>query len=349
MRVILVAGTTETATIDGISAAGANPDAMAQTPSADAELVTYGAPIRTNHVPVSPTGCPTPAMVTRAVRAVHRFKLTTVDAGLSVPTAAPTVDIGAEPGQDIREQTAVPNAASLFEQSRRLGASLPDDELLIAETIPGGTTTALGVLEALGERSTVSSSLPENPMALKREVVAEALETSDIETGACADRPIAAVEAVGDPVLAAIAGLASGGTAQGTTVTLAGGTQQLAAAAIVRHCDNEKPLEVATTSYVADDETAAVRELAEDLDVSLTVTDPGFAGEDHVAMERFEAGEAKEGVGMGGSLALAQQSGELSAVRDQFVALYDRLLEETEVAAESDVAAEQDGGAQHGS
>ena len=42
MRVILAAGTTETALIDGISAAGALPELMVHTPSADAEIVAYG-------------------------------------------------------------------------------------------------------------------------------------------------------------------------------------------------------------------------------------------------------------------------------------------------------------------
>lgn len=325
MRVILVAGTTETAKIDGISAAGATQELLAQTPSADAELLAYGSPVLTDLVPVSPSGCPTPAMVTRALREVRGFDLTTVDAGLAAPTAAPTVESGTAPGRDIREPTAVPSAETVFERSHTLGASLPDDDLLIAETIPGGTTTALGVLAALGERATVSSSLPENPVARKRAVVESALAASDLEPGDCAGDPIGAVEAVGDPVLAAVAGLVSGATERDADVTLAGGSQQLAAAALARHAGCEAALTVATTSYVAEDDSAAVRALAADLEVALTITDPGFADCEHVAMERFEAGEAKEGVGMGGALALAARADALASVRDQFRTVYDRL------------------------
>src|SRR6056297_621353 len=110
MRFVLVAGTTETAAIEGISAAGADPDAMVHTPSADAEIVTYGEPIRAPVVPVSPTGCPTPAVVTRAVEELLELDVTVVDGGLAEPTGAPTVTVGARPGGDIREDDPVPTA-----------------------------------------------------------------------------------------------------------------------------------------------------------------------------------------------------------------------------------------------
>ena len=74
-RLVLCAGTTRTAEIDGISAAGADPELMAHTPSADGEILVYGRPVRAPVVPVSPTGCPTPAVVTRAV--VERLNLDT--------------------------------------------------------------------------------------------------------------------------------------------------------------------------------------------------------------------------------------------------------------------------------
>ena len=66
-RLVLVAGTTRTAAIDGLSGAGADPEAMVHTPGADAEVVSYGRPVRAPVVPVSPSGTPTPEVVTRAV------------------------------------------------------------------------------------------------------------------------------------------------------------------------------------------------------------------------------------------------------------------------------------------
>lgn len=329
MRFVLVAGTTRTAEIEGISAAGADPALMVHTPSADAEILEYGRTVRAPVVPVSPTGCPTPAVVTRAVRERTGFETLVVDAGLAQPTAAPTVELAGRPGGDLRDPAPVPDAGESFEAAREFGASLPDDELVVGETIPGGTTTALGVLSALGERATVSSSLPENPMALKREVVDEALAASDLSAGDASGDPVAAVRHVGDPVLAVVAGLACGALESGTDVTLAGGTQLATAAALVRHAGVEAPLTLATTRFVAEDETAAIDALAEDLDLSLVVTDPGFEAGDHVAMDAYLAGEAKEGVGMGGALAIAEREGvPMAEVREEIAVVYGRVTED---------------------
>ena len=306
---------------------------MAVTPAADAELVTYGGPVRTDVTPVSPSGCPTPALVTRAVRELLDLDVTVVDGGLAEPTGAPTVSVGARPGQDIAEQDPVPTAHGAFTAARQFGRALPDDELYLAETVPGGTTTALGVLRALGEAGMVSSSLPENPTEQKERVVAEGLRASSLDPGDAAGEPKRAVRRMGDPVLATLAGLTAGAVESDTAVTLAGGSQCVAVAALVRHGGYEGSLGLATTSYVADDESADVRASADRLDLDLTVTDPGFDRGDHVAMERFVAGEAKEGVGMGGALALADRAGvPMAAVRDRFGAVYDELISDADAA-----------------
>ena len=274
--------------------------------------------------PVSPTGCPTPAAITRAVREAVGFEWTVLDAGLAEPTAAPTVDLGANPGNDVRESEAVPDAAAIFDRAHDFGASLPDEKVLIGETIPGGTTTALGVVTALGEPVGVSSSLPENPLEQKRAVVDEALEASDLEPGDCAGEPLEAVRRVGDPVQAAVAGVAAGALETGTSVRLGGGTQLVAVSALLRHADVDGDLELATTSFVAEDPTVDLESAADRLDLEVLATDPGFEKSDHVAMERYCLGEAKEGVAMGGALSLAP-SEEMGAVRERLEAVCDRL------------------------
>ncbi len=325
MRLVLAAGTTETALIERISAAGATPALMSQTPPADAEILVYGEPAQSPVTPVSPTGCPTPAAVTRAVRETVGFPVTVLEAGFAEPTAAPTVDLGAAPGGDIRVADPVPDASEVFEAARTVGRAIPDEHILVGETIPGGTTTALGVLRALGEPIAVSSSLPENPIKRKRAVVEEALETSKLGVGDCAGAPLEAVRRVGDPVLAAVAGVTAGALESGTRVRLAGGTQLLAAAAVVRHGEvvADSPLELATTSFVAADQGDALLEAADRLDLELLVTDPGFDRSDHVSMARYCAGEGKEGVGMGGALSLVD--GEFGAVRDRLEVVCNRL------------------------
>ncbi|MEF8867929.1 MAG: TIGR00303 family protein [Haloarculaceae archaeon] len=327
MRLLLAAGTTATARIDGISAAGADPDLMAHTPSADAEILVRGRPVESPVVPVSPTGCPTPAVVTRAVREVAGFEVTVLDAGLARPAGVETVGLGALPGEDVREAVAVPDAREAFAAARAVGADLDDERVLLAETIPGGTTTALGVLTALGEAWGVSSSLPENPLELKRGVVEAGLAASGLDPGAAAGEPLRAVERMGDPVLAAVAGAARGALEAGADVTLAGGTQLLAAAALLRHAGVGAPLSLATTSFVAEDGSTALEAAAATLDLDLVVTDPAFDRSDHVAMARYVAGEAKEGVGMGGALEHARDAGmEPAEVRSRVAAVYDRLV-----------------------
>lgn len=326
MRLVLAAGSTRTAQIEGISAAGATPELMAHTPAVDAEILAYGRPITTDLVPVSPTGCPTPAVVARAVREAVGFDLTVLDAGLAAETGAPTVEIGSDPGADIREATAVLDAEETFASAREFGRALPDERLLVGETIPGGTTTALAVLRALGEDLGVSSSLADNPTDLKERVVEEALAASDCAPGDLVDTPTAALRAVGDPVLATVAGMTVGAIESGTEVTLAGGTQLVAAAALVRHAGVDADLSLATTSFVAADPNADLDAAASRLDLDVRATDPGFDAAGHVAMERFDAGEAKEGVGTGGALALAADSDvPMTAVRDRIETVYDRL------------------------
>jgi uncharacterized protein (TIGR00303 family) len=336
-RFVLCAGSTRTAAIDGISAAGADPDLMAHTPSADAEILTYGAPVRAPVVPVSPTGCPTPAVVTRAVVDRLDVDTTVVDAGLAEPTAAPTVTVGARVGDDIREHDPVASAPGAFAAARQFGRKLPDDELFVAETVPGGTTTALGVLTALGEADilgreagAVSSSLPENPLELKRRVVEEALSASGLEPGAADDEPLVALRRAGDPVLSVVAGIAAGALETDTAVTLAGGTQLVAAAACLRHGGYDGRLGLATTSFIDADPAVDIDRAAAELDLSVTVTDPGFT-DDHPAMAAYERGEAKEGAGMGGALALADRASlPMAEVRSELRAVYDDLLAEAD-------------------
>ncbi|KAB1197182.1 MULTISPECIES: nicotinate-nucleotide--dimethylbenzimidazole phosphoribosyltransferase [Haloferax] len=321
MRVVLVAGTTATAKIPEISAAGADPTLVGHTPSADAEIIEYGDTVRSPVTPVSPTGCPTPAAITRAVRELTGFDVLTVDAGLAKPTAAPTIDVGARPGRDIREPEPVPTAPGAFEAARRMGLALPEDELVIGETVPGGTTTALAVFRALGETFPVSSSLPSNPTSLKEDVVAEALESAGLSPGDAAHKPKLATRYVGDPVLPVVAGLTVGALESGSDVTLGGGTQLLAASALARHAGAAGDLTLATTSYLADD-VPELESAAAELDVDLVVTDPGF---ETTPLDRYAAGEAKEGAGMGGALMLADRMGVVDDVEAATLDVLSRL------------------------
>ncbi|WP_336021889.1 nicotinate-nucleotide--dimethylbenzimidazole phosphoribosyltransferase [Halobellus salinisoli] len=328
MRVILVAGTTRTAEIDGISAAGATRDLLLHTPSADAEILAYGETVRAPVTPVSPTGCPTPAVVTRAVRELLDFEVTVVDGGLARPTGAPTVSVGARPGRDIRESDPVQTAPGAFAAAREFGRSLPEDRVVVGETIPGGTTTAMATLRALGEDAieSTSSSLPENPLDLKARVVDAAFASSEIEPGQAAHNPELAVRFVGDPVLAVAAGLTAGALESGTEVVLGGGTQLLAVAALVRHAGVPRRATLATTTYLASD-VPNVASAADALGLDLRISDPGFDADEAGPLSAYADGVAKEGAAMGGALSLADDAGRLGEVTEATRTVLDRVTD----------------------
>lgn len=325
---VLVIGTTETATINGISAAGADPSVMKHTPAADAEIVEYGTSVFAPVLPKSPTGCPTPAIVSRAVRDILGFPVRTVTAGLTHPTAVPRISLEANPGKDIREEVAVPATQTIYSNAKTVGSLLSADSIYLGESIPGGTTTAMGVLTALGEPNAVSSSLPNNPQNLKQTVIAEGLQASEIRPGGLYGRPLDAITFMGDPVQAALMGIAEGALEAGISVILSGGTQMLAIAALLRHGGIDRPLTIATTSFIQQDDSANLKNPCKDLDVELIVTDPEFDSANHIAFNRFCAGEAKEGVGMGGVLAMANETNiPMETVRDRIRDCYDEIFD----------------------
>ena len=61
----------------------------------------------------------------------------------------------------------------------------------------------------------VSSTFPQNPHNLKAEVVTAGLKAAGEKFGNFKGDPIKAVSAVGDPMMAAVAGLVIGGARQG--------------------------------------------------------------------------------------------------------------------------------------
>lgn len=326
MKLVLVLGSTETATIPGITAAGETPEAVFHTPAADAEIVHFGAPRCSPVVPISPSGCPTPAIITRAVRDLVEIPVQYVDAGLTTPCGAPLIDRSIPPGKDIRESAAVPNADQIIDTATRLGQSYSDDHLFLGESIPGGTTTALGVLRALGESFGVSSSRKTNPLPLKQTTVSDGLTASNLTPGTAANNPSLALETMGDPVLATMFGLAKTALTTDTKLTLCGGTQMIAVAALLRHASMSDSFTIATTAYLANDPSSDIEQAANELGLDLRISDPAFDQTGDPVFSQYASGMAKEGVAMGGALWLADNhSIPQSRLHDQIMKRYDSL------------------------
>jgi uncharacterized protein (TIGR00303 family) len=296
----VVLGNTLLSTVPGISGAGPSPQGTLLTPVLDAELVLTGAITSRDATPNTPTGCPTPASVTRAAIALAGLVPLFVNAGLAESPTVPCLDVYGAPGRDPRYGQAVPDAERLVEAGRSVGRLLSSlsDLLVLGECVPGGTTTALCVLRALGHPARTSSSYVANPMEQK-EAVARSVLARLGRLGPLS--PLEVLAEAGDPMLAATTGIAEAYTG---TLLLAGGTQQLAVAAVL-HALGEPVPRVVTTSYVRDDTSANFAELAARVGADPLYIDPGFGELGHPGLARYCAGEVKEGTGMGGALALA--------------------------------------------
>ena len=302
-----VIGVTETAKIAGISAAGENPEITDYTPPADVELLHLGKCKCIPGVPVTPTGIPTPALITMSALKLADIPTLVVSAGLKVKPHVPFLDLGGNPGRDIRTGSALENAEEVLNRAKIAGENLSKtaDYLVIGESIPGGTTTALSVLLAMGvdAKGKVSSSMPVNPHELKIKTVEAGLEAAGVEAGEFADDPIKAVSAVGDPMQPALAGLVLG-AAERVPVIMAGGTQMAAVLAVVNasNPDIMDNVAVGTTRWIIADKTADLKGLvAEIADVPLLAADMDFSTSRFDGLKAYEAGVVKEGVGCGGA------------------------------------------------
>ncbi|HJH32483.1 MAG TPA: TIGR00303 family protein [Methanosarcinaceae archaeon] len=312
---LFVLSNTETAYIPEISAAGKTPELTDYTPAGDAEIVSTGNIASVPVLPITPPySTPTPAIITRAALNLTGIPHMFINAGLKVVPDVPFVDLMAKPGFDIRKPVAVYDTEGIFKRAQELGSEIGDrtDHLLIGESIPGGTTTAMGVLSALGYNGNVSSSSCSNPLELKNRIVKEGMDVSGVEFGSLRDDPLYAIACLGDPMMVTVAGIVSGinASADGIGVVLAGGTQMAAVFAVIKHLGiNTGNISIATTKYVVDDESANFRELVDELGVPVYTADPGFGASNLPGLQRYEAGDVKEGVGAGGAMYLAQMYG----------------------------------------
>ncbi len=326
---ICTIGTSETSKIPGISEAGSTPEDTKYTPAADAELMTIGRVECTDNIPeaiIEGEKFPTPALLTKACLELSRVPFLIVNAGCEINPKIKTTDVGSEYAKDIRTGHAVENAEEIYYNSINEGMDFEEfhDYIVIGESMPGGTTTALGVLKALGYDAEykVSGANPVNPHELKIKLVNEGLKNAGITNPDDVLSPFDAVKAVGDTIIPAIAGITMGSN---KPVVLAGGTQMTAVCALIKSIDPDfdfSRVMIATTAYVANDESADLIDIRNQIDENITiaVVDPGFEKTDHNALKYYAKGFVKEGAGAGGSMFLALLKGyTIEEIRDNIV------------------------------
>ncbi|MCP9803277.1 nicotinate-nucleotide--dimethylbenzimidazole phosphoribosyltransferase [Cyanobium sp. T1G-Tous] len=340
-RTLLLLAATDTAAVPGISAAGASPQARLGTAAADAELLLLGPGGRRCHaLPPLPAGV-SPALISHVVLSqlglLERTRV--LDLGCAIAAAVPHLRLpGLESAGPARclstgQALAPARVAALVQRGRAWGRRWdPAEPLLLAECVPGGTTTALAVLEGLGVAAAglVSGSLRQPAHGLKAALVAQGLAAASFEAAelaavsdplAFAD-PLNVLAALGDPMQAFAAGLVGAAAARGTPVLLAGGSQMAAVLALALALAEPEQrlaladrLVVATTAWVAEEAGSNLALLLERIGgrwqvrPRLEVAALRFHGCISAALRDYERGYVKEGVGAGGLALLWQLAG----------------------------------------
>ncbi len=292
---------TETCEIPGITFAGTDKNSIQFTPPADAEYLHYGYCKTIDKIPMTPDGKPTPGLLTKTALESASIPHLTINAGSKISPQLPFINTGMTFGRNISIQDAMTDSqvSNAVDYGRIVGRSMASltDCLVIGESIPGGTTTALAVLKALDFDAKVSSSIPNNPVELKNQIVNSALERID------SDHPYSIVAKVGDPMIPFVSGMLSSASSV-SNVMLAGGTQMAAVLAFASKIGfNEENTTIGTTSYITDDDSANFTSLVKEIaDIPVISVNPGLENSQHSGLKAFSEGFAKEGVGAGGSI-----------------------------------------------
>ncbi|HEX2915107.1 MAG TPA: TIGR00303 family protein [Chloroflexia bacterium] len=342
---------TGTVQLPGVSGAGINAEMRELTAPADAEIMAHGrARCLPNGVPSNPTGAPGPSIITRAAfDLLPAMPFICVDAGLKIKADVPDLFTleGAGPALPLdsgkalgkNEDRALQLFLSGWEAGERLGRKqAKEGYLILAESVPGGTTTALGLLLALGldAEQRVSSSMPENAHGLKLQAALGGLKAAGGAKGSFAERPLMAVAAVGDPMQPAVTGMALAASAY-CPVVLGGGTQMAAVVALLAALRRYPPaglqeklqkarpenIALVTTRWVSADPTADLAGLGAEIEQRFGIqsipylsANLDFSYASYPPMRLYEEGYVKEGVGAGAAafaamLALEQSAAEL--------------------------------------
>src|ERR671920_367977 len=305
---VCVISHTATSEISGLTVAGANAELVKYTSPADAEFLYHGRCNCIDAVPATPDGKPTPALITRTALQLARIPLLVVDAGAKVKPSIPYVSFGVEPGRNIMNENAmdISNVMRAFEHGELLGKQLAimSDLTVVGESIPGGTTTALAVLSALG-------------IDARFKVVDSALKRVLAEIGSI-NSPFEAISTLGDPMMSSVAGIASGVLSENGKVMLAGGTQMSAVVAILKRLGRSlNGLCIGTTTYITKDPSSDLSGLvrAASKRVPILSCDLHLGESSKSGLQAFAKGFVKEGVGAGGAsiVAITKSRGKITS------------------------------------
>jgi len=311
---LLASSVTKTCEIEGITQAGI-PGMISLTPTLDAEYITHEKVFSLGELAETPTGVPTPALITRATHNLTPFSsIEILDLGLQTqPKNCKIYNFDIEPSEAINRGANI-NAEEIFAKGMAFGKSyeLKGNYLILGESTPAGTTTATASALALGYdvANDFSSSFLHVPNNIKTKTINEAL--------ALVDKNMSNFEKLGivsDNMLLFCAGFLVEASKR-FQIVLAGGTQMASCLLIADKLREDILMRIkhdniilATTQWVAKDKNSNISHILEQLSYKpkALYTTFSFANAEIPILKKYDEGEAKEGVGAGASLAYAQQ------------------------------------------
>jgi uncharacterized protein (TIGR00303 family) len=308
---MLALSNSKTANIQGITQAGI-PGMIHLTPTLDSEFVCTGEVRSLENIAKTPKGVPTPALLTRAVHLLAPYgRIELLNLGLEIE---PKVEYFTIHNFDIKPSKSIAKGANIdaqeiFQKGISFGQSYEcrDEYLILGESVPSGTTTAMAT--AIGLKYKVkacfSSSFKNVPNDIREKTLKLAL--SHI---AEKDDLFKILSKVSDNMLIFNAGFILGLNNK-TKIVLAGGTQMACVLLIVDKMlklmggtMKSSNLALCTTKWVVQDEKSDIKTLLELLNFPINAyySDFDFSLSEHPALKLYDEGEAKEGVGAGGAL-----------------------------------------------
>ncbi len=318
-KIYLVIANTDTSQIKGISAAGTNPKSRKKTALADAEFLLFGPSIDHQYkLPFLNAGV-TPALISYVCSNLIHAKRIVVPLGIGISPYFSYLNVedqflGPAKCLTTGKSMSRERVLNLYKKGIEIGKS-SKEPILIAESVPGGTTTAQAVMEAfdLNVSFLVGSSLFRAPRDLKRKAIEIGLSNANLKNDFDIFDVIASV---GDPFQAFSTGLLIGTRIAKQPVILSGGSQMIAVLLLaLENLDFKdkknfvKQVFIATTSWLLNDNslTDLLCLISKKHDVNLVgLGSPlNFKSSKYKELKDYEFGHVKEGVGAGGISILA--------------------------------------------
>ncbi len=306
---LLAASVTKTCEIEGITQAGI-PGKISYTPTLDAEFIVNEKLYSMPEIAETPSGVPTPALITRAVHNLDPFSsIEILDLGLEIkPQNVKLHNFDITPSGSIDTGAHI-DAKSIFLKGMEFGRSyeLKGNYLILGESTPSGTTTAAATALALGYDldGAFSSSFLNVPNNIKNETIQKALANINDEMST-----FEKLGYVSDNMLIFCAGFLMEASKR-FEIVLAGGTQMAACLLIadkvredVLQRINHNNVTLATTQWVAQDPNSDIAKILSQLSYTpkALYTTLSFKNAEIPVLKMYDQGEAKEGVGAGGAL-----------------------------------------------